>query len=118
MGTIRKCFAVDINNDPELVARYRKLHEPGGPPKAVTDSIRADDIRVLEIYLVGDRMFMIMEQGDDFDAEAKAERDAVDPEVTAWDEMMKSTYQKRLPFAPEGTTWIEMEQIYSLEEQP
>ncbi|WP_235890944.1 L-rhamnose mutarotase [Martelella alba] len=32
----------------------------------MTDSIRADDIRVLEIYLVGDRMFMIMEQGDDF----------------------------------------------------
>ncbi|WP_176086790.1 L-rhamnose mutarotase [Martelella sp. HB161492] len=117
MGTVRKCFAVDINNDPALIEKYKQFHKPGGPPQAVTDSIRADDIRVLEIYLVGDRMFMIMEQGDDFNEAEKAKRDAVNPDVKAWDEMMRSTYQKRLPFAPEGTTWIEMERIYSLDEQ-
>lgn len=117
MSTVRKCFAVDLHDDPALIERYREFHKPGGPPKAVTEAIRADDIRVLEIYLVGDRMFMIMEQGDNFDATAKAERDAENPDVTAWDDMMKTTYQKRLPFAPEGSTWIEMERIYSLDEQ-
>ncbi|PRX11303.1 UNVERIFIED_ORG: L-rhamnose mutarotase [Martelella mediterranea] len=117
MSTVRKCFAVDLHDDPELIERYKEFHKPGGPPKAVTDAIRGDDIRALEIYLVGNRMFMIMEQGDNFDAEAKAASDAENSDVTAWDEMMKSTYQKRLPFAPEGTTWIEMERIYSLDEQ-
>ncbi len=118
MGTVRKCFAVDIANDPELIARYKALHKPGGPPAEVTASIRNDDIRVLEIYLVGDRMFMIMEQGDGFDAEAKSERDADNPAVVAWDAMMKKTFQKPLPCAPTGSTWIEMEKIYSLSEQP
>ncbi|SKA24083.1 L-rhamnose mutarotase [Consotaella salsifontis] len=117
MGTVRKCFAVDIHDDPELIARYREWHRPGGPPAAVTAAIRADDIRALEIYLVGDRMFMLMEQGDRFDAVAKSKSDAENAEVRAWDALMRS-FQKALPFAPKGSTWVEMERIYSLSEQP
>ena len=112
---MRKVFAVDIHA--EGIERYKEWHRAGGPPAAVTGAIRADDIRELEIWLIGDRMVLIMEQGPDFDPVAKAERDASNPDVAAWDALMR-TFQKSLPFGPEGSTWLEMERIYSLSEQP
>lgn len=113
--TIRKVFAVDIHA--EGVETYKAWHRTGGPPRVVTDAIRADDIRDLEIWLVGDRMMLIMEQGPDFDPVAKAKRDAANPDIQAWDALMR-TFQKPLPFGPEGSTWLEMARIYSLSEQP
>jgi L-rhamnose mutarotase len=112
----RRCFAVDLHDDPVQIARYREWHRAGGPPAAVTEAIRADDVRELEIWLVGDRMFMILEQGDAYDAAAKAARDAANPDVQAWDALMRS-FQKPLPFAPDQT-WVEMTCIYALSEQP
>ena len=114
--TTRRCFAVDLHDDAEQIARYRAWHQAGGPPAAVTAAIRADDVRALEIWLVGDRMFMILEQGEAYDADAKAARDAADLDVQAWDALMR-TFQKPLPFAP-AQTWVEMERIYALSEQP
>ena len=114
--TTRRCFAVDLHDDADRIGRYRQWHAAGGPPAAVNAAIRADDVRELEIWLVGDRMFMILEQGDAFDANAKAARDAADPDVQAWDALMR-TFQKPLPFAPDRT-WVEMERIYALSEQP
>ncbi|MND76583.1 L-fucose mutarotase [compost metagenome] len=115
-STTRRCFAVDLHDDPDQVARYRDWHRAGGPPAAVTEAIRADDVRELEIWLVGDRMFMILEQGDAYDPEAKLARDAANPDVQAWDALMRS-FQKPLPFAPDQT-WVEMTRIYALSEQP
>ena len=114
--TTRRCFAVDLHDDPDQIARYRAWHRAGGPPTAVTAAIQTDDVHELEIWLVGDRMFMILEQGDGYDAKAKAARDAANPDVQAWDALMR-TFQKPLPFAPERT-WVELERIYALSEQP
>ena len=114
--TTRRCFAVDLHDDLDQIARYRAWHQAGGPPAAVTAAIRADDVRALEIWLVGDRMFMILEQGEAYDADTKAARDAADLDVQAWDALMR-TFQKPLPFAP-AQTWVEMERIYALSEQP
>jgi L-rhamnose mutarotase len=118
MPIVRRCFAVDMQDDRESITAYRRWHEPGGPPPAVNAAIRADGVELLEIWLIGDRMFMIMEQDSDAapDPEAKRARDTADPDVAAWDRLMAS-FQKPLPFAP-GQTWVEMERIYSLAEQP
>jgi L-rhamnose mutarotase len=117
MPTIRRCFAVDLHSDPEQIARYRQWHAAGSPPQAVTAAIRADGVEELEIWLVGDRMFMILEQDEQAaaDPEAKRARDLANPDVVAWDALMR-TFQKSLPFAP-GETWVEMERIYALSEQ-
>lgn len=114
--TTRRCFAVDLHDDAEQIARYRDWHRAGGPPAAVTEAIRADDVRELEIWLVSDRMFMILEQGDAYDPVAKAARDAANPDVQAWDALMRR-FQKPLPFAPDQT-WVKMTRIYALSEQP
>lgn len=63
-------------------------------------------------------MMMILEQDSAcaVDPATKAARDAANPDVMAWDALMR-TFQRPLPFAPD-TSWIEMERIYSLGEQP
>lgn len=113
----RHCLILDLVDDPELIAQYRQWHAPGGPPAAVSRSIREADILDMEIWHVGDRLMMIMETGPNFDPAAKSQRDAADPDVQAWETMMDK-FQSRLPFAPEGVKWVAAERIYALGEQP
>ena len=119
MSTIRRrCFAVDLHDAPDRIARYRAGHAAGAPPAAVTAAIRGDGVRELEIWLVGDRMFMILEEDIAHapDPETKRARDAANPDVAAWDALMRE-FQRPLPFAPDRT-WVEMERIYALGDQP
>ena len=115
--TRRFCFALDLADEPELIERYKVWHAPGGPPAAVNRSIRAADIRELEIWLTGPRLFMIMEVGPDFDPAAKAAADAADPDVQAWEKLMWE-FQRPLPWAKPGEKWVAMERIYALSQQP
>ena len=68
----RLCYALDLKDDPDLIARYRAWHAPGGPPPAISDSIQAAGIERLEIFLTGNRLFMIMEAGEAFSEANKA----------------------------------------------
>lgn len=113
----RFCFALDLKENPELIERYKWWHRPGGPPEAVTRSLRTADIRELEIWLCGSRLFMLLEAGPNYDPAAKAARDAQDPDVVAWEQLMWE-FQKPLPGSPPGEKWIAAERIYALAEQP
>jgi L-rhamnose mutarotase len=116
-GHRRHVLLLDLDNDPEAIAAYRAWHRPGGPPAAVNRSIREAGIVAMDIWLAGDRLVMVMETGPDFDAAAKARRDADDPDVRAWEALM-DRYQRRLAFAPAGVKWVEAEKIYALADQP
>ncbi|NMN04623.1 L-rhamnose mutarotase [Novosphingobium sp. SG916] len=115
--TERHVLMLDLHDEAEAIRAYRMWHRPGGPPAAVTRSIRESDIRALEIWQVGDRLCMIMETGPAFSAAAKAQRDATDPDVRAWETLMDQ-FQRRLPFAPAEVKWVPAERIYTLAEQP
>jgi len=112
----RHCLILDLKDDPELIATYVAWHRPGGPPRVVTDSIRACGIEEMEIFISGNRLVMIMDVLPHFDPAAKAARDAQDPEVQAWEKLM-ATYQQ--PVAWAGTQkWLAAKSIYRLSEQP
>lgn len=117
-NTLRRfCFALDLKDDPGLIKRYKWWHRPGGPPDAVVRSLVAADIRELEIWLCGFRLFMILEAGPNYDPAVKAARDAQDPDVIAWERLMWE-FQKPLPWAAAGEKWVAAERIYALSEQP
>lgn len=109
-------FALDLSDAPDAISAYKAWHAPGAVPAAVTQSIRDAGIDALEIFLVGNRLIMVLIPGPNFDAAKKAAADATNPAVQAWEDLMW-TFQRALPFAGPGEKWMRMERIYALSEQ-
>lgn len=110
--TRRYCLTLDLKDDPKLIAEYRKYHEKIWPE--ITQSIKDFGIEDMEIYLLGTRMFMIMEVNDSFSFEAKAAADRANPKVQEWEKLMWK-FQQALPHAKPGEKWLQMERIFKLE---
>lgn len=107
----RYCLALDLVDDPGLIAEYEAYHAHGWPE--IRESILQSGILEMEIYRVANRLFMIMETLDTFSFEKKAAMDAANPKVGEWEELMWK-YQQALPVASPGEKWILMENIFSL----
>ena len=111
MITQKYCFALDLIEDSVLMSEYKKYHEKIWPE--ITESIVNSGIENLDIYCVGNRMFMIIEANETFTFERKGEMDANNPVVQKWEELMWK-YQKALPWAKQGEKWMMMEKIFDL----
>jgi L-rhamnose mutarotase len=109
----RLCLTLDLKNDPELITNYKRYHEKIWPE--ITRSIKDSGIDDMEIYLLGTRMFMIMEVNESFSFEAKAAADARNPKVQEWENLMW-TFQESLPQAKPGEKWLPMERVFKLED--
>lgn len=107
----RYCLSLDLKDDPALIAEYKRQHESVWPE--ITKSIRDAGIQELSIYLLGTRMFMIMDVSADFSFEAKMKADAANPKVREWEAFMWK-FQQALPQAKPGEKWLLMEKIYDL----
>jgi len=108
----RYCLTLDLKNDPKMIAEYKKYHEKIWPE--ITTSIRESGIEDMEIYLLGTRMFMIMEVNESFSFAKKAEADKANPKVQEWEQLMWK-FQQALPEAKPGEKWLLMDQIFKLE---
>ena len=108
----RYCLALDLKDDPKLIAEYKKYHEKIWPE--ITKSIQDSGIVDLEIYLLGTRMFMIMEVNNKFSFETKTKADASNPKVQEWEQLMWK-FQQPLPQAKPGQKWILMDRVFKLE---
>ena len=108
----RYCLTLDLKNDPNLIAEYKHYHEEVWPE--ITQSIKESGIEDMEIYLLGTRMFMVMEVNESFSFEKKAKADALNPRVQEWEKLMWK-FQQALPEAKPGEKWLRMEQIFKLE---
>ncbi len=113
MKSRRFCLACDLKDDPALIEQYKEYHAPENAWPEITQSIKDAGILDMQIFLTGNRMFMIMEVDDSFDPVRKAEMDANNPKVEEWEQLMWG-FQQALPWAPEGVKWLEMEKIFHL----
>ena len=107
----RYCLALDLKNDPELMAEYEAYHRNVWPE--IIESIKGSGIGQMEIYRVGNRLFMIMEVNDSFSFEKKAAIDMANEKVEQWEQLMWK-YQQGMPFAQPGEKWVLMDKIFSL----
>jgi L-rhamnose mutarotase len=108
---MRYCLALDLKDDPQLIAAYDEYHQAVWPE--VIDSIKSSGIQALEIYRVANRLFMIIEANSDFSFEQKAVMDAKNEIVQQWEQTMWE-YQQALPVAKPGEKWILMQKICSI----
>lgn len=107
------CLALDLHNDPDLIAEYRKYHEPDNIWPEVVNNIKSQGILSERIFLVGNRMVMLLETTDDFSFEEKAASDQANPKMREWENLMWK-YQKALPQAQPGEKWVRMEKIFEV----
>lgn len=107
----RYCLALDLKDDPKLIAEYEKYHEKIWPE--IEQSLRSGGIKEMEIYRVSNRLFMIMEVDDDFSLEQKVNADRNNPKTQEWETLMWK-YQQALPFAKPGEKWVLMKRIFTL----
>ena len=108
----RYCLTLDLKDDPKLIAEYKRYHERIWPE--ITRSIKDAGIEDMEIYLLGTRMFLIMEVNEDFSLEKKIRADRENPKVQEWEELMWK-FQQALSQAKPGEKWLSMERIFKLE---
>ena len=107
----RYCLALDLKDDPALIARYEEYHRQVWPE--ILESIRESGIESMEIYRTGNRLFMIIEAGNEFTFEKKALADQANPKVQEWEQLMWK-YQQALPGSQPGEKWRLMEKIFSI----
>ena len=108
------CFALDLHDDPALIEEYKRHHTRGHIWPEVLERIRGNGVVSEEIYLAGNRLFMILRTTDDFSLDAKMEADRESPEMRKWEELM-GKYQKPLSQAQPGEKWMRMEKIFEVE---
>ena len=111
MALKKHYFALDLKDDEKLIKEYKEYHQVVWPE--IIESIKTAGVQDLEIYAVGNRLFMIMTVDDSFSFEKKSAMDAANPKVQEW-EMLMWKYQQALPIAKEGEKWLLMEQIFQL----
>lgn len=107
----RYCLALDLKDDPALIAEYEAYHRNVWPE--IQESIRTAGVTALEIYRAGNRMFMIMEVDGSFSFERKSAMDAANPKVQEWEALMWK-YQQAIPAAQPGEKWVLMDKIFTL----
>ncbi|MGA9650761.1 MULTISPECIES: L-rhamnose mutarotase [Pedobacter] len=107
----RHCLTLDLIDDEKLIAAYKQYHKSVWPE--IKESIKQAGVNELEIYLFGNRLFMIMDVNDSFSFEAKAKADLENEKVQEWETLMWN-YQKAMPGAKPGEKWMLMENLFKL----
>jgi L-rhamnose mutarotase len=111
MAVKKFCLALDLKDDAKLIDEYKVYHQQVWPE--IIKSIKDSGITLLDIYNVGNRMFMIIEADAGFSFEKKSAMDADNTQVQEWEELMWK-FQQALPWAKPSEKWMVMEKIFEL----
>ncbi|MFL9924857.1 L-rhamnose mutarotase [Herbaspirillum lusitanum] len=112
---MRYCLALDLKDEPELIAGYEQHHRRIWPE--IATHLRAHGVLGMEIYRLGTRMTMLMETDDAVYDAAKMAQAVVDqPKVREWEELMWR-FQAPTPWTPAGEKWTPMNKIFDLSAQ-
>ena len=111
----RFCQTLDLKDNPQLIAEYRRRHSQGEAWSEIIEGIRQVGILEMEIYLVGTRLFMIVETPLDFDWDSAMARLATLPRQQEWEDYM-SEFQAAEKGTSSDEKWRMMERIFHLYE--
>ena len=109
----RFCQIMDLKDDPQLIEKYRQYHSKEGSWPEIREGIRSVGIEEMEIYLLGNKVVMVVDAPDDFDWDSAMARLATLPRQAEWEAHVAECQQ-----CNEGDTsdqkWHMMERIFHL----
>ena len=109
----RYCKTLLLRDDVQLIEEYRKVHAHGATWPEISQGMREVGIIDMEIYLLGTRLFMIMDTVPDFDHDRAMDQLAGKPRQSEW-EAYVSKFQQTSAEATADEKWQLMECIYKL----
>ena len=104
---------LEISDDPELMEQYRKWHSEEHHWKEIRDGIRQVGILEMEIYMLDNKLVMIVDTPADFQWEEAMNRLATLPRQAEW-EAFVSKFQGCAADARSDEKWQPMERMFRL----
>lgn len=111
----RYCKALKLEDDSQLIEEYKNVHAPEAVWPEITQGMKEVGIVDMEIYILGNQLFMIMDTVADFDHDSAMKKLATKPRQSEW-EAYVSRFQKTSAEATADEKWQLMERIYKLGE--
>ena len=106
---------MDLKDDKELIAEYVKRHSREESWQEIRAGIREVGILEMEIYILGNRLFMIVETPLDFDWDSAMARLATLPRQQEWEDFM-AIFQQCNAGDTANEKWKMMERMFYLYE--
>jgi len=111
----RYCKTLRLQADPYLIEQYKRVHAAEAVWPEINQGMREVGILAMEIYLLGEQLFMIMDTVPDFDHDRAMQQLAAKPRQAEW-EAYVAQFQQTTAAATAEEKWQLMERIYMLSE--
>lgn len=111
--TRRYVQVLELRDDPELIAQYRKWHSQEFSWPEIRQGIREVGILEMEIYILGTKLVMIVDAPADFDWDSAMTRLATLPRQAEW-EAFVAKFQGCSAEARSDEKWQMMERMFYL----
>ena len=111
----RYCRTMNLKDDKALIAEYVKRHSPSEAWPEIRAGIREVGILEMEIYILGTRLFMIVETPLDFDWDSAMAKMATLPRQEEWEAYM-AVFQQAEAGASSAEKWQLMDRMFHLYE--
>ncbi|MDE7237126.1 MAG: L-rhamnose mutarotase [Paramuribaculum sp.] len=109
----RYCQFLEIEDNPKLIELYRMMHSRAEAWPEVLAGIREAGILEMELYIVGNKVVMIVDTTIDFDWDSAMARLASMPRQAEW-EAAVAALQGCSPDATSDQKWTMMERMFHL----
>ncbi len=109
----RYCKALKLENNLQLIEEYKKVHAPEATWPEISQGMKEVGILDMEIYILNNQLFMIMDTVPDFDHPKAMAELAQKPRQSEW-EAYVSKFQKTSAEATADEKWQTMERIYKM----
>ena len=106
---------MDLRDNPQLIAEYRRRHSRGEVWPEVLQGIRDCGLLEMEIYILGTRLVMICEAPLDVDWDEAMRRMASGPRQAEWEAFM-AVFQQCVPGQTSDEKWQMMERMFHVYE--
>jgi L-rhamnose mutarotase len=113
----RYCQTLELVNKPRLIEEYKTWHKRENIWKEITEGIKEVGILDMEIYLLGTRLYMIVDTPEDFDWDAQMRKLSKLSRQAEWEKLV-SKFQKADPASSSRDKWKLMRQIFHLADCP